>query len=342
MLTLRGMRSHPDVISAEAFERHGRRHGQVAPDAGGRPVFDAVCVGESMVLLAPDPPQPLGQAKTLNVDVAGAESNVAVCLALMGMRSAWAGRIGADPLGEIVRDRIASYGVDVTLVVRDAGAPTGVFFKDPSPGRTNVHYYRRGSAASRMDRSLWNDVREVRTEIVHLSGVTAALSESCADLTAFALIERPVPGALMSFDVNYRPALWDAGRAAPILARLGNHADVTFVGLDEARTLWGTTTAQAVRELLPGPSTLVVKDGATGATSIGPGGTVFVPATPVEVVEPVGAGDAFAAGYLSGLLRGDDETDRLTRGHTVAGATLRVIGDIGVLPRLFTKDVHDV
>ena len=161
--------------------------------------------------------------------------------------------------------------------------------------------------------------------LVHLSGITPALSASCAALVE-AVLAAPLP---VSFDVNYRPALWPVPDAAPVLAHLAGRADIAFVGLDEAGVLWGAATAGDVRALLPGPRVLVVKDGGTGAVSFGPSGTVFVAAPAVDVVEPVGAGDAYAAGYLYGVLRDLPEPARLRLGHLVAAAALRVTGDVG-------------
>ena len=288
--------------------------------------YDAVCVGESMALAAPDPPGPLRQARTLRLDVAGAESNVATYLAMLGAKVAWISRVGADPLGGMMLDRLAGDGVDTQLVEVDPTAPTGVFFKDPGPDGTRVHYYRRGSAAACMGREVW---AKAHARLAHLSGVTPALSGSCADLVAYGLDSKP---ATMSFDVNFRPALWAAEVAAPVLGDLANRADLVFVGLDEAETLWHTRTPEEVRAKLPRPATLVVKDAAVGATSFTASGTCFVPAPAVTVVEPVGAGDAFAAGYLYGVLRGLAEPARLRLGHLVAGSALAAVGDIGVLP----------
>ena len=281
--------------------------------------FDVVCVGESMALVTPDPPAPLALGGPARLDVAGAESTVACYLAMLGARAAWASRVGDDPLGRLLLSRIGSYGVDTSLVEVDPAAPTGVFFKDPGE-RTAVYYYRAGSAASRLGPGL---VRSL-SGLVHLSGITPALSPSCAALVEAVLDS----GATVSFDVNYRPALWPVATAGPVLARLAARADVVFVGLDEAQALWGVAGPADVRDLLPGPATVVVKDAAEGAYS----GDTFVPALPVEVVEPVGAGDAFAAGYLFGMLRDLPEPARLRLGHLVASAALRVTGDVGELP----------
>ncbi len=273
----------------------------------------------------------------MRLDVAGAESTVACYLAMLGARVAWASRVGDDPLGRLVRQRVGGYGVDTALVDTDPEAWTGVFFKDPrlvtDPGScTTVHYYRVGSAASRLGPEILDEPALARCRLLHLSGITPALSDSCAALVDRALTARRVPGPIVSFDVNYRPALWPRATAAPLLAALANRADIAFVGLDEAALLWGTGTAEEVRALLPGPGRLVVKNGPVGVTSFGPQRATSVPAEPVDIVEPVGAGDAFAAGYLFGCLRGLAEPARLRLGHRVAAAALRTTGDVGELP----------
>lgn len=284
---------------------------------------EVVCVGESMALVTPDPPAPLETGGPMRLEVAGAESTVACYLAQLGVRAAWVSRVGADPLGELLLATIDGWGVDTSAVAVDPGAPTGVFFKDPGlTSTTRVYYYRAGSAASR----LGPETRVPEAALTHLSGITPALSASCA-----ALVARLLDGRRCSFDVNYRPGLWPVDEAAPVLRDLAMRAEIVFVGLDEARALWGVSTPRDVRSLLAGPSTLVVKDGAVGATSFHPGGTDFVPTPPVEVTEPVGAGDAFAAGYLAGLLRFFAETDRLALGHRVAAAALAVTGDVAAL-----------
>lgn len=273
----------------------------------------------------------------MRLDVAGAESTVACYLAMLGARVAWVSRVGDDPLGRLVRQRVGSYGVDTALVETDPGAPTGVFFKDPrlpaDPGsHTSVHYYRAGSAASRLGPELLHEPALANCRLLHLSGITPALSDSCAEMVDGALTARPGARPVVSFDVNYRPGLWAPATAAPLLAALANRADIAFVGLDEAALLWGAATADEVRALLPGPGRLIVKDGPVGATSFGTYGATTVPAEPVDIVEPVGAGDAFAAGYLFGCLRGLDEPARLRLGHRVAGAALRTTSDVGELP----------
>jgi 2-dehydro-3-deoxygluconokinase len=291
--------------------------------------FDLLTIGEAMAVAAPDPPRPLREGPRLALGVAGAEANVAAYLARLGQSVAFVSRIGADPFGELIAGFLAESGVSCFLEV-SPDFPTGVYFKDPSPEGTHVHYYRAGSAATTMDESLWSTPWAAR--IVHLSGITPALSPSCASLVSTGLARRPIANARYSFDINYRPRLWPVSAAGPQLAALANSADIVFVGLDEAATLWGARTPSDVRLVLPLCSTLVVKDGAVGATSFSVSGEYFVPAPVVQVVEPVGAGDAFAAGYLFGVLREVKEEDRLRLGHAVAAVALTTVGDVGAVP----------
>lgn len=293
-----------------------------------------VCVGETMAALAPDPPAPLEHAGRLRLAVAGAESNVAMYLADHGIPAVWLSALGDDPLGRRVRAAVSAAGVDVSYVHTDPHRPTGLMLKDPGPDGTRVHYHRAGSAASALGPGLLDREPVTSARLLHFTGITPALSASCRALVTRALGTpagaRPYA---IGFDVNHRAALWPEGTAAPLLRELADRADIVFVGLDEAQDLWGADlTTEDVRTLLPGPRVLVVKDGARAATALTRDGTHTVPALRTTVVEPVGAGDAFAAGFLAGLLRGTTVTRALRLGHLTAVSALKVTGDHGPLP----------
>lgn len=292
-----------------------------------------ITLGETMVMITPAHAQPLATAHELRLHVGGAESNVACHAAALGVDTAWVSAVGGDVLGERVRATVAARGVDVQWVRTDPHAPTGVYFKDPGNG---VLYYRRGSAAAQMGPAVVADVPLEDAAVVHISGITPALSATCAALIE--TIAERVGGseALLSFDVNHRAALWGQGQAASALLALARRADLVFVGLDEAETVWGCTSPDAVRRLLPEPAVLVIKDGAVGATEYARAGgsgdadgdtVTFVAAIPTDVVEPVGAGDAFAAGYLAAFIGGADAAARLTAGHERARLVLRSTSD---------------
>jgi 2-dehydro-3-deoxygluconokinase len=299
-----------------------------------------VCVGETMAALAPAPSGPLADADHLALSVAGAESNVAMYLADHGIPSTWLSALGDDPLGARVRAVVAAAKVDVSHVSTDPDRPTGLMLKNPSPSGTRVHYYRKGSAASALGPGLLDHETMRTAALVHFTGITPALSASCRELVTQALaVPAPERPHAISFDVNHRAQLWPEATAPQVLHDLAGRADIVFVGLDEAQDLWGAhLTAAAVRELLPAPRIVVVKDGPREATAFTPAGSVTVPAPPAHVTEPVGAGDAFAAGFLAGLLRGEPLSRSLRLGHVTAASALSVTGDHGPLPPHLTID----
>ena len=286
-----------------------------------------ICLGEAMVMVTPCEPVSLREADLFRLSVGGAESTVALYLSEMGHRVAWASRVGADPLGDRILAALTSAGVDTSMVDRDAGFPTGVYFKDPGAIGTRVYYYRGGSAASLMGPATLDRLPLATTRLVHFSGITPGLSSACADMASDLVRRAKGSGTLLSFDVNFRPGIWPAATAAPVLRGLCREADIVFVGLDEARLLWGTRSADEVRSVIGTHNTLIVKDGAVGATEFDGASATFVPALEVEVLEPVGAGDAFAAGYLSAFLRNEKPRARLRLGHEVAALALTSTSD---------------
>ena len=292
---------------------------------------EVLCIGESMALFVPAEPGPPDEVKRWLRTIGGAESNVACNLPTLGVRSGWVSAVGDDPFGRAMLREVASHGVDVSACVVDPSRPTGLYVKESGAGGSPVRYYRAGSAASALGPSLLDRLDLDGVRVLHLSGITPALSDSCLALVR-ALLEMPRGDRLISFDVTLRPALW-TGRDPRLLAELAGQADIVLTGDDEAQHVWGTGDPAALRALLPGPRTLVVKHGERGATLV-EGEPLFAPALKVDVVEPVGAGDAFAAGFLAATLRGAEPLARLRQGHLQAAVTLLTHDDVGVpLPR---------
>ncbi|MDX3118734.1 sugar kinase [Streptomyces scabiei] len=299
-----------------------------------RAALDVVALGESMVALLPSRPGRLADVPSFERAVGGAESNVVCALAAAGHPARWVSRVGTDGFGDHLVETVGSYGVDVGRVRRDPERPTGVYFRTAGDRSTDAHevaYYRAGSAASAMSADTV-DLDAVRAgRVLHLTGITAALSATCLGLLRE--LTAPRPGRpLVSFDVNHRPRLWTDGSGPRVLLELARGADLVFVGEDEAADLWGLDGVDAVRTALPGPDVLVVKQGARGATVFDREHVLHVPAPRVDVVAAVGAGDAFAAGFLSAALRGLALRDRLRHGHLMAAAALTVPGDLAPPP----------
>ncbi|MFF4342556.1 sugar kinase [Kitasatospora sp. NPDC001540] len=304
----------------------------------------AVCLGESMAVLLPDRPGPFEAVGAFRPSVGGAESNVAAALAALGVPTAWISRVGADGFGRRLTGDLAAAGVDVSAVAVDPHRPTGVYLKetggsglphDLGPGRSRLHYYRTGSAASALSPALLDDPVAAAlldaAPLLHLTGITPALSDDCLALVR-ALLARRRPGRLVSFDLNWRPALWRL-RDPAVLPELLDAADVLLLGADEAEEAFGTGDPRALRARFPSPATVVVKDAGHLVTALDQGGgSVTERALRVEVMEPTGAGDAFAAGYLAGTLRGLDQRSRLRLGHLAAAGALTAPTDHGALP----------
>lgn len=303
----------------------------VSSGAAGPPLV--ICLGEAMAQVIPSPAGSLETASTFSIVSAGAESNVAISLSRLGTRAGWAGRLGDDPLGHRIVAALRHEGVDTHLVHLDPLGRTGVFFKDPKPRGSTVYYCRDGSAASCMNVDDVQPLLDSPPTWIHLSGITAALSPSCEQAVRHLLTTSGSRSITTSYDVNFRPMLWaNHTRAAEVLRETAEMADVVFVGLDEAHDLWGTGSADEVRRLLARPAVLVVKDAGRSAVSFEADTRMEVPARQIEVVEPVGAGDAFAAGWIHARLRGLPSDGQLRMGHLVASAALKSLSDYGRLP----------
>lgn len=293
------------------------------PDGTTDQPFDLVSVGETMASFVSrdDPSRFLATP-------GGAESNVAVGMARLGYRARWVSRLGDDPLGRLVAESVAAAGVDVA-VEWDPELSTGVFVKHVTETGSRVDYYRNQSAARSLHpRDL---ARAGAARFWHVTGITPALSESAAELTR-AIVERDSGRTgRVTFDINFRPALWpDAATAASLLLPLARQADVVFVGDDEAAMLFGTSETDAVASLIlrRDGQELILKHGAAGASVITLEGEVAEPAFTVDVVDVTGAGDAFAAGYLAGACSEWPVRSRLRLGHFMASRVVTVVEDV--------------
>jgi 2-dehydro-3-deoxygluconokinase len=292
------------------------------------------CLGEAMAVLIPDGDESIpDSALGYTLAVGGAEANVACSLAALGVPVRWVSRLGDDRFGRVVSRTLAERGVDVSDVEIDVTRQTGLYVKEIVPSAqpvTRMRYYRAGSAACAMGPQLASSPAVRDTPLLHLSGITAALSESCAALID-AVLATPQPGRLVSFDVNLRPALW-SGRDPAVLLELARRADVVFVGADEAAAICGVSDPDELRRLLPEPHTLIVKQGADGAVGFAGSARVRASALPVDVAEPTGAGDAFAAGFIYGTLLELPLSACLKLGTLTAASVLRVLGDFAAMP----------
>ena len=305
-----------------------------------------VTLGETMALLDAPASGRLGPGSSLPLGLGGAESNVAIGLARLGVACTWISRVGDDALGTFVTREIQAEGVRV-LAHRDPEAPTGLMLKEHRHGRPwRVRYYRRGSAASRLSAADIHDTVSAaiaNADVLHLSGITAALGPGPLGAVERAIEVARAAGTLVSFDVNHRSTLWSDAEAARVLTRLVAAADLVFAGPQEATLVLGhgpldgpptVEDGEALARALVkrGPRTVVVKLGALGALAMSGDEVHAAPARPITVVDPVGAGDSFVAGYLSEVVAGGSLPDRLRMGNVLGAAVCEVRGDWEGLP----------
>jgi 2-dehydro-3-deoxygluconokinase len=296
--------------------------------------LDVVTLGETMVSLRTGTPLRLGG--TLTMTMAGAESNVAIGLARLGHSVRWGGRVGADEVGAFILRMLRAESVAVDTVVVDTDRPTGLMLAERRVADVSrVTYYRTGSAGSALTGTDAAACLAATPRILHVTGITPALSGSAAEAVATAVALARQAGALVSLDVNYRSGLWTPQEAHRALSELVRSANIVIASEDELGlvvTGSGDESTAAQELAAYGVSQLVVKRGPRGATVWHEGSAHHAAAIPVTVLDTVGAGDAFTAGYLSGVLDGLAPAEALHRGTVTGAFAVAAVGDWEGLP----------
>ncbi len=323
--------------------------------------IDLVTFGESMIRLAPPGAERLEQAHRFDVHVGGGELNVAVGAARMGAGARWVSRLTESPLGRMIASRAREQGVDVSCVQWTRDDRVGLYFSEAgaAPRPSSVLYDRAGSAMSRIATgaidwpSVFQDARWF-----HTSGITPALSASSADVTREALIAAKKAGLTVSYDLNYRSKLWTAADARRVQDPLMAHVDVLIATEEDTRVVFGIESGRssndyaaldsasyegAARELqkrfgvkavaitlrenprvwLNTWSALLLVDDAI----------LTAPRYEVEVVDRIGAGDAFSAGLIAGRLASQSWQDALRFGTALSALKHGMPGDFSLSTR---------
>ena len=265
-------------------------------------------IGEAMVRLAPTAGETLESAAAFTVQVGGAEANVCVALARLGVATAWISRLPANPLGRRIADAVRGAGVDVDGVVWTPEGSAGVMFLQPgaAPRPGEIFYYRRQSAFAAIDPDAVGWSRLDGARVVHLTGITPALGDRPRALVTRAIAEARARQLLVSFDVNYRATLWSPSAARETLGPLLNGLDIVLVNDRDARGVFEMrgepdTVARALRDRLR-CRVLVLTCGESGAVAADAETVVRHTVFRADVIDRVGRGDAFAAGFLYGYL----------------------------------------
>lgn len=299
--------------------------------------FDVVTLGETMIRFSPPVPQRIEQAATLEVNVGGAESNVAVALARLGHKVAWLSRLPNNAWGRRIVSTLRAQGVDVSGVAWAKGERVGTYFVEygRQPRPIHVIYDRADSAASRMqvDDVPWEMVENAR--VVHCTGITPALSPSCANVVTEVMRRARQAGALVTFDVNYRSLLWPPHKAGVALDAYCRLADIVFGAWRDVMALFGATrtpdyTAPFLRAGW-GCKAVVLTLGDAGAMACDEDGLAHVPAFDVDIVDRLGAGDAFDAGFISAYMGERSLEECLRYGTALASLCMTIPSDLALV-----------
>jgi 2-dehydro-3-deoxygluconokinase len=300
--------------------------------------LDVITFGEAMMLLVADQPGPLEQAGAFHKRIAGAEINVAIGLARLGLKVGWASRLGTDSMGRYLLATMKSEGVDCSHVLCDASQKTGFQFKGQVTDGSDplVEYHRTGSAASHMGLADIDEDWVVSARHLHATGVFAAISATTLPVARTTMERMRAAGRSVSFDPNLRPTLWSSPEHMRVtLNDLSTRAHWVLPGLEEGRFLTTESTPEGIARFYRqrGAELVVVKLGSEGAYYDSLHGTGYIAGFPVaKVVDTVGAGDGFAVGVISALLEGLTVPDAVKRAAWIGARAVQVLGDSEGLP----------
>lgn len=298
--------------------------------------MDLVTFGEAMLRLTPPQSQRLAHTESLDVHVGGSELNVAVLAARLGLESRWVSRLPDTALGHLIDTRAREQGVDAHIAWTADGR-VGLYFLETGAAVhiSSVLYDRAGSALSRVTPGSidWNTVF-AGARWYHISGITPALSDGAAKVTAESLAAAKRAGLTVSYDVNYRAKLWSAEQARAVQQPLMQHVDLLIVTAEDAQLVFGADSAAALAtQLKVGAVAVTLRDSAIAATVFAAGKTFSASRHEVETVDRIGAGDAFCGGLIVGRLehRGWDEALRVGAATAALKHTIR--GDFCLVTR---------
>ncbi|NLU17045.1 MAG: sugar kinase [Serratia liquefaciens] len=304
-----------------------------------RAQLDVVTLGEAMAMFVATQTGDLAEVDNFTKRIAGAELNVAIGLARLGLNVGWVSRVGNATFGRFTLQQLKKEGINAQQVTVDANYPTGFQIKSKTSDGTDpsVEYFRKGSAASHLSvddfsRDYFGSARHL-----HLSGVAAALSGQSLALCNHAAREMRAMGKTISFDPNLRPVLWSSQQVMiEQLNKLAFAADWVLPGLKEGQILTGQSTPEGIADfyLERGVQAVIIKTGPDGAWfKTAAGDQAAVAAIKVSnVVDTVGAGDGFAVGTISALLEGKTLKQAVQRGNKIGSLAIQAIGDSEGLP----------
>ena len=300
-------------------------------------------LGETMVSLVPQGDESIAYGPSLKMRIAGAESNTAIGIKKLGSTATFISAIGDDSIGDYLLRMLRAEGLDTTYIDINKEHRTGIMFKDPLPSDTFVYYYRERSAASQMKPELLSDSAFKNADIFHFTGITPILSDDCEATIRKDIALAQDNQCLISFDPNIRAKLWKNIDYTPLMKELAAQSDYLLLGLSEAERLYGTTDIKELTRLILQSKKIkafAIKNGKEGAWVIDSTQCHFIPPHPVVSIDSVGAGDAFNAGFLTGVLANKDLYTCGLMGAINGAFATQTKGDIEGL--LSTEELHHI
>ncbi|WP_454295286.1 sugar kinase [Salana multivorans] len=300
--------------------------------------YDVTAIGEGGIRLSVPQGTRIERAASFDVSIAATEANVLAGLSSLGHRTSWVSALPKTPMARRVEFQFRSYGIDLSGVVRKDEGRLGTYYVEygAAPRPTQVYFDRSRTAFTQMTTTDVDWDLLLDTRLLHLTGITAALSPSVMEILLEALQRAEAAGVPMSFDVNYRENLWDPQTAAAALRPFLRRAEILFVRSEDLRVLYGVDSAPeaalAAAMEMTDARHVVVTCGDLGVHASLDGRRVEAAARKVDIVDRLGAGDGFAAGFLHAWLQGDIDEAPVT-GAVMAALALAQTGEQVIITR---------
>lgn len=294
--------------------------------------IDMITFGEAMAMFIADSKGDLHTIENFHLELAGAETNVAIGLAKLGFNASFVSKVGNDAFGKFIIQKLQKASVLVDELYLDSHYPTGFQLKSQVAfGDPEVQYFRKGSAASQLHPNDFNMDYFTQAKHLHMTGIPLAISESTREFAQTALSFMKSQKKTISFDTNLRPSLWKSEREMiDTINHFAKQADYVLPGIGEGKCLTGYETPQDIASfyLDAGVRTVIVKLGEEGAYYKTSQESGFIKGFKVaNIVDTVGAGDGFAVGVISGLLENLPVNEAVIRGNAIGALAVQSLGD---------------
>lgn len=299
---------------------------------------DVITIGDAMITMNPTSKGPMRFVHSFERNVGGAELNVAIGCARLGLDTGWISRLGNDEFGRYIQHFVRGEGIDTSQLKLVDGYPTSVNFKEVlEDGTGRTFYYRLNSPTLTLTPDSLEESYIANARILHITGVFLAIDEKNVAIIKHAITMAKQNDVLVSFDPNIRLKLWSRERAREVISDILPFVDILLTGTDEAEILFDTKNEKEIIEKskLLGISYIALKKGEEGSIGHHKGEIIqSAPVTARKVVDTVGAGDGFDTGFLYGVLQQWPLKKILMFANTIGSMVVSVSGDNEGLPYL--------